>query len=90
MTLNNVDEKMIKKEVFRYFHIFTDNIDEYIHIKDDYYDRLKEAEEIKNSWLQRGYKNIRIYFVHEEEDHRDGEILLLEENCIYSLGNFPS
>lgn len=89
--MNNVHNKMIKNNVFKYIHVFTDSKDEHINVHlDTWNEAIKKAIKIKNKWIKQGFYNIRIYSVHEEQDHRDGEIFQISEDCIFSLGNYPS
>lgn len=90
ITYNNVPERLIKKDVFKYIHVFTDNLDQTLNITESYNDTVLEGQEIIKNWISQGIKNIRMYYIHEETDHRDDLIYQIEETCIYSLGNYPN
>lgn len=95
-TLNNVLPKFVKTAEFHYYHIFTDNKDEYINIeKESILPHINKASALKmvmemiSKWKESGAENIRVYEVEEWEDYRDGNVELIKEDCIYSIGNYP-
>lgn len=90
-TYNNVPKSRIKMPEYRYFHIFTHNSDDYIPYTDENKpDKLKEIEAMRDSWVESGTEDIRIYDVVELTDPYDGELYVDQENCIFSCGEFPS
>lgn len=60
------------------YHVFTDERDEWVNT-------LKQAKLIVNEWKEEGYINFRIY-EETSEYNIDDEV---QEDCIYSEGNFP-
>jgi len=58
------------------YHVFTDN-------KDEYVKTLKEARNIIKIWKAKGFENLRIY--REEFDEEE----CIDENCVYSFGEWP-
>lgn len=90
-TYNNIPEKNIKKlGDWHYFHIFTDNKDEYIEVIESYNEAKRQAFNLVDKWLINGETNIRVYEVKEYEDIRDNETECDLEDCIFSIGDFPS
>jgi len=58
------------------YHVFTDGKDEYIK-------KLSDARKLVSAWRKYGADNIRIYkLIYEDEEFYD-------EDCIYSLGQWP-
>ena len=61
------------------YHVFTDSRDEWVKT-------LKEAHSIIKKWKKEGYYDFRIY---KETRWDEFEGLFMDEDCIYTVGNFP-
>lgn len=89
-TYNNVPEKYLKLKRYHYFHVFTDNEDQYFDILTLGMENAEiEAYAQMEKWKAEGAENLRIYIVDEQEDYRDGNIETFVEDCVYSEGNYP-
>lgn len=89
-TYNNVPEKYLKVKRYYYYHVFTDNEDQYFDILELGQENAEvEAYAQMEKWKAEGAENLRIYIVDEHEDYRDGHIETILEDCIYSEGNYP-
>ena len=65
------------------YHVFTDNYD-------DFTESLDHANTIIKTWKKQGEVNLRIYEMtyQTKDDYKDDNVL--NEDCIFSEGNFPS
>lgn len=86
---NNVPANKLKIKRYKYYHLFSDGIDWHIDILSLGEDKAREQMlKMKADWQQK-YANMRIYFVEEEEDYRDGEMIEIQNDCIFAQGNYP-
>jgi len=90
MTTSNVIPQMIKGEEFAHFHVFTDGNDFHFPVTESYNKASFEAYNCTDKLFKEGKRNIRLYYVNEMKDPRDGEIIQLEETLLFELGNYPS
>lgn len=89
MKLNNVNSKLIDAPEFRYIHLFRDYDDVIFDTKNGYNEALLKANTLKDKWVEKGEKNIRMYEVVEYTDLYTAEIETETEKLLFSLGNYP-
>lgn len=70
---------MYKKPCKQMYHVFTDGYD-------NWFKTLKEAKKAIEQLKLEGHENLRIY---KETNWDNQEGIFTDEDCIYSIGNFP-